>query len=352
MANWLASREAVKLAGAIDGSTQNARIDRIIASVSRDIELLTQRFYIPRTETRLYRWPPLFSSLAYRLWLDQDLRSITTLQAKAQDASPTTIAAADYFLEPKNTGPPYNRIEIDLSSSSAFAPGATVQRSISVAGVWGYSADTEPAGTVSSGLASDAAATSMVCSDGSKVDVGDTLLIQSEQVFVSARASAALGTILLNGALTASKAGVTVTVDASHGISAGEVILVGSERMYVEEVSGNNLTVIRAYDGSVLASHADDTAVHVYRTLTIERGVNGTTAATHANATAISRYLPPQDIRSLAVGWALHVYAQETGQWGRVVGTGEGAREYGGRSFNTYKAEMIDLYRRWNEAAV
>uniref|UniRef100_A0A6M3XQC0 Putative tail protein n=1 Tax=viral metagenome TaxID=1070528 RepID=A0A6M3XQC0_9ZZZZ len=356
MANWLTTREAVKRTGSINGDSQDAIIDRIIEAQSRQIDRVTRRFFIPRTETRLYRWPPILSFGRYSrsivLWLDQDLLSVTTLQTKAQDASPTTIAATDYFTEPNNLGPPYDRIEIDQSSDAAWESGDTPQRSISVTGSWGYGNDTRSAGTVSSGLASDAAATSMVCSDSSLIGVGNTLLIGTEQIFVKDKINAALAAILIDGALTATQSQVTVTVDTGHGLVAGEVIMVGSERMYIEAVSTNDLTVVRAYDGSVLAAHANDTTVHVFRTLTIERGINGTTAAVHANAAAISVYEPPFDIVDWCVAEVLAAYAQHSAHWGRVAGTGEGAREFATRSLGGVRKDMIGRYQRLRMASI
>lgn len=350
--NWYCTRESVKRVGSINGASKDAIIDRLIESQSRRLDLMTRRFFIPRTETRLYRWPPLQRSRSIVLWLDQDLLSVTTLQTKAQDTTPTTISSSDFFVEPNNLGPPFNRIEIDLSSSAAFESGDTPQRSISVLGSWGYGNDTRSAGTVASGLASSASATTMVISDSSLIGVGDTLLIESEQIFVSGKTNAALDSILINGALTQSQAETTVTVDGSHGIVAGEVIMVESERMFVEAVSTNDLTVVRAYDGSTLAAHSDDTAVNIFRTLTIERGINGTTAATHANATAILAYEPPFDIVSLCVGETLAAFAQEGASWGRVVGTGEGAREFSTRALAAQRKEVLAQYQRMREAAV
>jgi hypothetical protein len=115
-------------------------------------------------------------------------------------------------------------------------------------------------------------------------------LIDSEQIFVSGRDFAARGSILLNmgSNLAATNATTTVTIDGSHGIVAGEVIRIDSEQMYVISVSTNDLTVVRAFDGSVLASHNDDAAIHVNRTLTIERGMNGTTAASHSDSATMT----------------------------------------------------------------
>ncbi len=348
MSNWWVSREAVKRAAEIQGASRNIFVDAAIAGVSRTLENRLRRWFIPRTETRTYRWPPRVLAIrSIDLDLDADLIAVTTLKTKAQDSSPTTILAADFFLEPTNEGPPYNRIEIDQSSSSAFEGGDTPQRSISVLGRWGYSEDTLTAGTVSSGLASSSTATSMVCSDGSLIDVGDTLLIESEQVFVSERASAAEeNNDLLNGALTADKAVVTVVVDDGTRYFAGEVILVNSEKMYIESITSNNLTVVRAYDGSTLAAHSDNDPVSVFRTLTIVRGVNGTTAATHANATAVAKYTPEEDIVMLTKAEVIAVLKQEKSGWGREIGQGEGAREWKGAALKTIRDDVYARYRR------
>ena len=350
MANWWTSREAVKLAGRINGSDQHSIIDRIIEAESRRIEKETGRWYIPRTETRLYRWPALDDGRGTRVYLDADLLAVTTLKTKAQDASPTTVAAADYFLEPVNELP-YRRIEIDLSSSAAFEAGDTPQRSISVLGRWAYSEDTKTAGTVSSGLATDATVTSFVCSDGSLIDVGDTLLIGTEQLFVSERVNAD-STATNSAALAADVTVVTVGVNTGTLIKAGEIIMIDSERMLVTSISGNNLTVKRAWDGSVLASHLITTAIHVFRTLTIVRGVNGTTAAVHANAVAITKYAPPLDISQLNIAAALATYQQEQAAWGREVGGGEGAVEFSGRGLGEMRKRVIESYRRMRMGAV
>ena len=348
MSNWLCTREAVKRAAQINGADKDPQVDRIIEAVSRQIERETRRYFIPRTQTRLYRWPPRRRGYtSYILWLDQDLLSLTTLQTKAQDSSPTTIVAADYFLEPNNQSP-YHSIEIDLSSTAVFESGATPQRSISVLGSWGYSNDTLSAGTVSSGLAADAAATSMVCSRADLIGVGNTLLIQSEQIFVVTRSFAARGGILLDmaGNLAANMATVAVTVDASHGINAGETIRIDTEEMYVTNVATDILTVIRAWNGTVLALHNDNTAIHINRTLTIERGKNGTTGATHADATAISVYEPPLDVTQLAVAESIAMLHQEGSGWGRSVGIGEEGRELEGRELGRYRKMTLGHYRR------
>lgn len=355
MANYgnYCTREDLKRAASWSGTDKHVQIDRLADAASRGIDLATRRWFFPRTQTRLFRWPSYQQPQSAVLWLDADLLSVTTLQTKAQDSSPTTIVAADYFLEPNNYGPPYDRIEIDLSSSAAFESGQTSQRSISVLGSWGYGNATRTGGTVASGLASDAAAVSMVCSDASLIGVGSVLLIETEQVFVSDRAFAALGSILVNdAAITAAVDDNSITVDGSHGIVAGEVIRIDSEEMLVLGVATNVLTVVRAYNGTILAAHSDDTAVHINRTLTIVRGVNGTTAAVHANATVVSVYVPPVDVRTWCIAEAISLYNQEGAGWGRVVGSGDGAVEMSGRQLAELRRQMTGRYLRVRSAAI
>jgi len=352
MTNWLTTRDAVKRAAGINGTTHNARLDACISAASTEITLLTRRAFIPATETRVFRWPQRQTHRANELVLDKDLISVTTLKTKAQDSSPTTISASDFFLEPNNYGPPYHTIEIDLSSTASLEAGDSEQRTIEVVGQWGWSAETTTAGTVASGLSADATATSMVSSNASLVDVGATLLIGSEQVFISNQTFAARGSILLDGAVTADRSDVSITVDGSHGIAAGEVIMVGSEKMYVNEVVGNVLSVQRAYDGTTLAAHLNNAAVSINRTLTITRGVNGTTAATHADDSAVTTYVVPADIKRLALALSVVEYHQQGAGYARSIGQGEAAVEYTGRAVAVMKTETVDRYLRVREAAI
>lgn len=342
---WYCSREAVKAAVGIAGARQNKVIDRNIEAASEAVELMLRSrgvtSFIPITQTRLYPWPQ-YAGRNTILDLDGDLLAVTALLSEAQDTSPTTIAAADYFLEPVNQ-PPYRRIEIDRSSTSGFAAGDTSQRSISVAGRWAYSENTKTAGTVTSGLAADAAATSFVCSNSSLIDVGDTLLIETEQVFVSERSTVDVGKNLAAG-LNQDIGGVTVTMEAAHGILAGEVILVDSEKMYVEDVTGVTLTVIRQWDGTQLAAHSNGADVYVYRTLTIVRGVNGTTAATHANSTAISKYAPPAPIVQYCIAETVLRMKQGESGWTGQMGGPEGTVQVRPYDITTLRERIVEEF--------
>ena len=354
MPNWYATREAVKRAVRSNGSENDEAVDRLIEAASRDVDNMTHRWFIPRTQTRLFKWPGTYG-LGDILWMDADLISVTTLKTRAQDSSPTTIASSDYFLEPANSAPPYNRIEIDISSNASFESGDTSQRSISVAVSWGFSADTVSVGTVASGLDSDATVTTMVASNGSLtsgVNVGDTLLIESEQVFVTEKTSAALASILLNGAITADKS-ENLTVDGgTHGINNGEIIQVDSEQMLVRSSTSTVLSVERAYNGTTLAAHSNDVAVHISRTLTITRGGNGTTGATHADATAVTSYRAPGPIRELTMAMAIAAFTQEAAAYGRTVGAAGGTVDITGPDLPALTQRISEQYARPREYAI
>ncbi len=330
MPNWYASRDAVKRAAGIDGSAKDDQLDKFIESASREIDQMTNRpagGFIPFTELRSFSWPQNNGRVSV-LFLDRELLSVSALTREGDDA--TVILAADFFLEPVNLGPPYWRIEIDHSSSAFFASKDTHQRAIRVTGSWGYSDDTDPAGTVRDPTEQNNSQTTLLVSDGSKVGVGDTLLIGTEQEFVSARAWAAEenADLLDDASVTASVTNTSITVDDGSRYTQGEVIRLDSEEMFIASISGQVLNVTRAYNGTTLAAHSNDAPISVNRTLTVTRAQNGSAAAVHTIAAAITKYAPTPDVVALCAAKAIASFQMEQGNWmGESVGTGESAVE-------------------------
>jgi hypothetical protein len=122
--------------------------------------------------------------------------------------------------------------------------------------------------------------------------------------------------------------------------------------MLVEDIASNNLTVERAYDGTVLAAHSGALDVYAYRTLTVVRGVNGTTAATHADATAISRYVPPEDVRNYVRAKAIHYLTQGRAGWTGQLGGGEAVIEARGALLRQLEECVVKNHKRRAYAAV
>lgn len=197
----------------------------VLEAVSRLIEEKTERSeftsgFGPRTGTNRYD-----GFAGSRLRLRDDLLSVTSITIRgstAATATTTLVADTDYYLLDANGGygaAPYRTVLLHRQGVSAFGSGFRVT---DIAGTWGYVDErVVSATTVASGLASDATVTTFTTSASPTIYPGNTLRIESEQLYVTA-------------------------------------------------VSGTTATVVR--------------------------GVNGTTAATHANASAISVYRYPRAV--------------------------------------------------------
>lgn len=308
-----------------EAADRSAQIDSAIASASDDIDGWLNRHkhgLAPRLATRYFPWPQLFTK-AYRLWLDEnELISVSSLTSGG-----LTIASSDYFLEPVNSGPPYTNIEIDLSSSASFQPGNTAQRAIVITGLWGINDDQRPAGALAEPL--DASETAVDVTDGSLVGVGSVLLVDAERMLVTGRAALSTGQTLVS-TMDVNRADVTVDVADGTQLHVGETILIDAERMKIVDISGNNVTVKRAHDGSTLAAHLLGATIYAYRTLTVERGALGTTAATHLTAAPLTAWAVPDLVRDLCRAEAITRLEQEWSAYGARVYSDEAERDSSG----------------------
>lgn len=340
MSTWYCTQEDVESAMDTAVSARNtAQIRRAIEAGSRGADTLCHRRFWPQTATRYFDWPRPDGE-TWRLWLDEhELVSVTTLTAGG-----TTIAAADYFLEPANTGPPYTRIEIDRSSSAAFAAGNTPQRAIEIAGVFaGCPVDETAAGSLAEAL--DASETSVDVTDSATIGVGSLIRVGAERMTVTGKTMLDSGQNT-GGALAASMADTTVAVATGSAYTAGETILVDAERMLIVDIAGNNLVVRRAWRGATLAAHNTNADVYAPRTLTVVRGAVGTTAAVHDTATAVFLFDPPPLVRDYSLALAVDQLLQETSGYARTVGAGDNEREASGRGLRGLRDQVYAAHGR------
>jgi hypothetical protein len=185
-------------------------------------------------------------------------------------------------------------------------------------GLYGFSNDLVPAGSLETAISSTSATTIDV-TDGSLIGVGDVLVIDSERLQVTERTWL---TSAQTGSLTASAADVTLAVATGSAFHTGEILLIDSERVTVQDIAGNNLTVKRAENGSVLAAHTTAT-IFTSRTLTVVRGVSGSTADTHLDASAITKQEYHPLARSFTIAGACNQLMQEAGAYSLDLGTGD-----------------------------
>lgn len=185
-------------------------LDHVLAA-SREVELRLGRGFYPYTGMNAYRWPPFAVAYSWEVYTDDDILSVSSVQVAAGGIGAVPIALTQYYLEPQQFGAPYNRLEVDLSSSDVLQAGPTPQRSVQITGQWGYCATLAAAGLLTSGI--NATATTLTVSTPVAVQQGDVILIDSEALFIDHSASLTSGTAVV-------QRGVNGTMAASHLINA------------------------------------------------------------------------------------------------------------------------------------
>jgi hypothetical protein len=311
-----ATREMLKRALEIgETARNNNNIDRALESGARVVDGNCHRIFYPRIATKYFDWPNSQGAVPWRLWLDD----AELISATAVTSGGVVVPSTNYNLEPNRVGPPYNRLEINIGTSSALSSGSTYQQAIGITGLWGYTNDEYTVGTTVEALDTTETGIDVSANVSAEVGVGSVLRIDSERVIVSSRVSLDTGQNLAGSGLTTNKAEVTIPVADGTQFAVDEVITIDSERMLILDITGNNLTVLRAYDGSVLAAHTVGADIYAPRTLTVIRGAFGTTAAAHLTGATVYRWDPPAGIRVLNLGEAINVLMQEQTGWFRTM---------------------------------
>jgi hypothetical protein len=271
MAGTYATIADIKGVIGITATTDDTVIRKIAESASRSIDQYTNRTFVTQSATKYFDG-------AVTLWIP-DLLSVTTLKTD-EDGDGTyenTFQVAtepiDYLLYGTGLEDSYNtypktRIEIaEQSDYGSFASG--VKKGVQIAGVWGY---------------------------------GDGI-----------SATPYIADTTTNKALDASETGVDVT--SATNLSAGQLILVESEQMYIYSISST--------------------------TLTVERGVNGTTAATHDTAKTIYIYQYPSDIRQACIDLSVATYQNRAKQGLQTERIGDYSYTIAGTSLGKSMVESI-----------
>ena len=327
-----ATREEVKQALDIkDTARVNAQVDRAIDAASRAVEQLCQRVFYPKIDTRSWDWPNFQGAYPWRIWFDRSEIADITTNVPVVTSGGNVIPNANIFWGNPRYAPPYTYLELNRASSSTFGQGNTPQRDVKIVGTFGFWTKTASAGALAAAV-TDTTGTTITVTNGTAIGVGDNILIDSERMLVQEKAAVTTTqTQQGSGVSTANNADVTLAVTDGTKFFVNEVVLLDSERMLIVDIVGNNLTVKRAWDGSVLATHSGAT-VYAYRSLTVTRGDLGTTAATHTNSTVVNVAVVPSLVKNLAVAEALNLVLQEQGGYARTQGNGAGAQHNVGQS--------------------
>lgn len=333
------TREAVKSDLDIaETARANALVDRCIESASRGVEALLRRRFYPQYATRSFDWPNLSQSGSDRLWLDEHfLISLTSLTSGGE-----TVTPADTILYP-NDGPPYDRIELNRADDGAWTTDATSQNSIVITGLWGENDDQADAGALNGAVNSSVTLITIDPTDA--IGIGSLIKIDSERMIVTGK-NMADTTEDLTAGLDADVTDQEIAgIDPTLFVT-GDVILVGAEKMRVDEIAGTSLIVTRAVDGSTLGAHALGASVYAYRSLVVRRGAVGSTAASHLDNAAITVWEVPGLIEELTAAEALNAVLQKGSGYARTTGSGDNEREASGRALRDVRARAIAAYGR------
>jgi hypothetical protein len=206
----------------ITSTTDDTVMRKQLESASRSIDSYCNRRFYVSSETKYFDG-------ALTLWLS-DLLSVTTLKTD-EDGDGTfentfdgTVGTGDYIkygggLEDSLNILPYTRLEINpYGDYGSFASG--IKRGVEIIGTWGYGDGVSATPYTDSGTTTD-------------------------------------------GTLTTGATAVAVHSVTPH--SAGQTILIDSEQMYIESIATTVLTVVRGVNGTTKATHADNVATYIYQ---------------------------------------------------------------------------------------
>lgn len=340
------TREDVKSALDIKVTARNnVQVDRAIQAASRSVDGLMHRVFYVSYTTKYTDWPNFQYAYPWRIWLDRAELADISVTVPVVTTGGDLIPAANILWGHPRYSPPYTYLELDRSTSSSFGHGGTPQRDVAITGAFGFDLRTAPAGALAAAV-SDTTSATVTLTNGAVAGVGDTLVVDAERMLVTEKASVTSGqTQQGSGCTTASNADNALGVTDGTQYAMNEVLTLDSERLLVLDIVGNNLTVKRAWDGTVLALHSGAT-VYAIRRLTVTRGAFGTTAATHLISTPASKALVPSLIQELAVAEAAVMVVQEMGAYAGVQGSGDNAVSRIGQGLPDLRKRALAAYGR------
>lgn len=197
----------------ITSTTYNTDLLMLLNAASRAIDDYCSRFFFVDSTTRY------FDGQASPAFLD-DILAVTTLKTDEDNDGTyenSYTINTDYWLYPMNKYPKTYVVINTNGSYGGFASG--IRHAIQIAGNFGYG----------DGLSATPYASNTTTAED----------------------------------MTGSETDMDVT--SASNLSAGDTILVGSEQMYISSISSNTLTVKRGVNGTTAATSTSGTALYLYQ---------------------------------------------------------------------------------------
>lgn len=331
--SYCTRRDVQRELGYADSMRINRRIDAKIRQASRDVEGLCHRLFYPLTATRSFDVPDTDT-----LWLyENELTSVATIVS-----GDTTMTADDYILRPES-GPPYGWIDVNWSGATGWQAADTWQRAIAITGEYHYPITTAAGPLVVTTI--NGIITTLVVDSCADAGAGSLLLIGTERLIVTDETLVST-TATLSADLTAQKADISVTISDGTLVEQGETIVIGAERMFIESIAGNVLTVTRSVNGSTLATHSSTAVVYAPRSLTVARAQTGTVSATHTAGTQIYVLTAPSLVQEYVLALTCAALEHGSSGYARTVGQGESQRQADDRGLTSLAGSVYQAYGR------
>lgn len=205
------------LVAGVNITSHDVRLREILEGVSRTIDEYLSRHIYSQIDTRYFS-----GTGASCIFFDYDIISVTTLKEDTVDDSvyDTTWASTDYILgeglgkynnDPtgraylENTRP-YWSIEVDTRSTGSKSDFPRNQRNFELVGKFGYSESSVAAISLVNDMDVTAADVEITVDDGTEFSIAQTILIESEQIYITA---------ITSNALTVQR-GINGTTGATH----------------------------------------------------------------------------------------------------------------------------------------
>ena len=222
------------------GTAYNTRLLGIIESVSRQVEVFCNRVFYFYNETKK------FNGDGSNEMFTPDLINIGTLQEdnNYDGTMDTNWASTDYLMQPSNAAPtsdwgrPYSRVIVNPMSNGAQDVFLIGMQNYQIVGTWGFRKLTKDSGL--NGTLADGTTGALVLTGSASgtIDVGHMLLVDAEQVYVTAY-SGTSATVERgkNGSTGTAHAGVDVNIIQYPG-PISEAVLIQSARLWKRKDSG------------------------------------------------------------------------------------------------------------------
>lgn len=234
--NLYASLAEVQAAMDRTGDGDESELERVAERVSRAFDDETHRVFYSYLDTRY------FDTRGGRvLFIDDDLVSVTTLKVDGSndgsfEETLTEGLTNDFVLAPFNESAK-TMIELRPGGSRNAWPWGSLR--VEVDGIFGFGAETELPGDTVRNAPLTAAGLTLDVADGTLFSVGQTLVIEDEQVYISGISTNALTiTRAANGTIAAEYAQDTVISRVKYHEVVNAAVVAQSTRLFLAERGG------------------------------------------------------------------------------------------------------------------